>query len=354
MNESKRTALIITLSIIIFLLITIATVLFIKLGNNNNNNNNTNIQKDLLISQPISNSIANEAYAVKINPLDFVPKITNKFLTLTPGKRFIYKGKVKEGVETVEVYVTHDTKKVMGVTTTVVWDRVWLNDELIEDTKDWFSQDKYGNVWYFGEESKEIVNGNVVSREGSWEAGVDGALPGIVMKANPKAGDVYRQEYYKNEAEDIVEVLGIGAKVKVPYGTFDGCLQTKDWTPLEKNSDEHKYYCPDVGNVVLEVGLKDNEKVYLIEVMANAKPTPSSKAKNKPLENNKPIVAIRKNITEQDAIRIAKERVDGDVTEVSIENKYGKAAYVVEIDDDGEETDVIIDIETGNVLGIER
>ncbi len=116
----------------------------------------------------------------------------------------------------------------MGVNTIVVWDRVWLNDELIEDTKDWYAQDKYGNVWYFGEDSKEYEDGKVVSTEGSWEAGVDNAKPGIIMKANPVIGESYRQEYYKGEAEDMADVVALGVKVKVKYGSFSDCLQTRD------------------------------------------------------------------------------------------------------------------------------
>lgn len=287
-----------------------------------------------------------ETYNPQINPNDFASKINNRYLALTPGKKFVYKGETEEGTERVEVYATHDTKKVMGVNAIVVRDRVWLNDELIEDTKDWFAQDKYGNVWYFGEDSKEIVNGKIVSTKGSWEAGVNGAKPGIVMKANPQVGDIYRQEYYPGEAEDMAEILGFGAKVNVPYGTFENCLQTREWSPLEPGSDEHKYYCPGVGSVVLEVGIKDQDKVYLVDVITDAEQT-QTKLKEEPLEE------LKTEITGQEAIEIALKAVEGEVTDVAIEKKFGKAAYVVEIDADGTETDVIIDIETGKVLGIE-
>lgn len=232
----------------------------------------------------------------------------------------------------------------MGVNTVVVLDREYLNGELIEDTKDWFAQDKYGNVWYFGEDSKELVNGKVVSTEGSWEAGVDGAKPGIIMKGNPKVGDTYRQEYYKGEAEDMGEVVAFGVKVKVKYGSFSNCLQTKDRNPLEPGDDEYKYYCPEVGGVVYEVGIESGEGVQLIDMQKDSKPTEMIE---------EPMEELKKEITEEEAIAIAQEAVKGEVTDVDIEKKRGKVAYVVEIDADGTETDVIIDIETGKVLGIE-
>ena len=207
-----------------------------------------------------------EVYAPQINPGDFVSKIDNKYLAFTPGKKFIYEGKTEEGIERTEVYVTNEKKSVLGVNAVVVRDRVWLNGELVEDTKDWYAQDKYGNVWYFGEDSKEIANGKAVSTKGSWEAGVDGAKLGIVMKANPEVGDSYRQEYYKGEAEDMAEIVSLGVKIKVKYGSFSNCLKTKDWTPLEPDADEYKYYCPEVGGLVYEVKTKGGDGAQLIDV----------------------------------------------------------------------------------------
>lgn len=287
-----------------------------------------------------------EVVEPKINPSDFISSITNKYFNLTPGKIFVYEGKTEDGTERVEVYVTNETKEVMGVKATVVWDRVWLNGELIEDTKDWFAQDKEGNVWYFGEDSKELIDGKIVSTEGSWEAGVDGAQPGIIMKANPKVGDVYRQEYAKGEAEDMAEVLSREETVTVRYGTFTNCLKTKEWNPLEPGDEEHKYYCPQVGGVVLEVGLEDGERVELIDFATGEKKAISEAPVEKLEEGG---------ITEDEAKAIAIKRVPGKVTDVAIEKKFGAPRWVVEIQpDDGEpETDVIINMDTGEVLGLE-
>ncbi len=220
-----------------------------------------------LQEQDIKKTMENETdYDPAINPSDFVSNVTNKYFTLTPGKKITYESQIEEGIEKVEIYVTNETKEIMGIKTVVVWDRVWLNNELIEDTKDWYAQDKNGNVWYFGEDSKEILDGEVASNAGSWESGVDNAKPGIIMKADPKVGEIYRQEYYKGIAEDMAEVLSLDESVTVQYGTFQDCLKTRDWTPLESNSDEYKYYCQEVGGVVLEVVLEDEERAELISI----------------------------------------------------------------------------------------
>lgn len=287
-------------------------------------------------------SLAEEVYNPQISPSDFTTKIDNKYLTFTPGTTYIYEGKTEEGRERTEVYVTDNIKKIMEVGVVEVRDRVWLNDELIEDTKDRYAQDKFGNVWYFGEDSKEIVNGKVASTGGSWVAGFYGAKPGIVMKANPQVGDVYRQEYYPGEAEDMGEVVALGVKIKVKYGSFSNCLQTKDSNPLEPGDEEYKYYCPEIGNVVYEVGIEDGEASQLVAVEKDSKP---AAIKEEPLQE------LKTGITEQEAIAIAKREVSGDVTDVAIEKKFGKTSYVVEIDSNGEEIDVIIDISTGQVLG---
>ncbi|OGS42155.1 MAG: hypothetical protein A3K67_01190 [Euryarchaeota archaeon RBG_16_62_10] len=188
-------------------------------------------------------------YEPVIDPADFVLQVDNPYFPLVPGTTFVYEGVSEDGNERNEMTVTNDTKKVMNVTCVVIHDRVWLEGDLIEETFDWYAQDKDGNVWYFGEDSREISNGAVVSTEGSWEAGVDGAQPGIVMPADPTVGQEYRQEYYKGEAEDMAEVLALNESVTVPYGTFDSCLVTKDWTPLEKGIAENKYYQHGVGLV---------------------------------------------------------------------------------------------------------
>jgi hypothetical protein len=158
----------------------------------------------------------------------------------------------EEEVERIEVVVLEETREVMGVQATVVRDTVTVDGELVEDTYDWYAQDVDGNVWYMGEETAEYENGEVVSTAGAWEAGVDGALPGIVMLSDPTEGDAYRQEYYPGEAEDMAEVIGVGASEEVAVGAFDDLVVIEEWTPLEPDVIEEKSYGPGVG-VVLEV-----------------------------------------------------------------------------------------------------
>jgi hypothetical protein len=208
---------------------------------------------------------ASVPYSPRIVPEDFVGTIDNRFMLLEPGTKFVYQGISDEGRERNEVFVTRETRVVMGVRCVVVKDTVWLNGELTEDTYDWFAQDKQGNVWYFGEDSREYKKGQLVSTEGSWEAGIDGALPGIIMKADPKVGESYRQEYYAGEAEDMAEIVALEEGVSVPGGSFTGCLKTIEWTPLEPGVAEYKYYAPKVG-VVLETVRGSRERMELVEI----------------------------------------------------------------------------------------
>ncbi|HEU4928268.1 MAG TPA: hypothetical protein VFU38_00440 [Candidatus Krumholzibacteria bacterium] len=193
----------------------------------------------------------------------FVDGIDNPYLAYEPGRVFHYEGETDEGIETIVVEVTNQKKTVMGVDVTVVRDRVYLDGELIEDTDDWFAQDEDGNVWYFGEDSKEIEDGEVVSTEGSWEAGINGN-PGIIMLAAPYRGAQYAQEEAPGIAEDMARVKSLDASVEVEYGTFDGCLQITEWTPLEPGPREDKFYKAGLG-LVLERG-RGGERVELVEI----------------------------------------------------------------------------------------
>jgi uncharacterized membrane protein YkoI len=286
-----------------------------------------------------------EVYNPQINPADFTTKITNKYLTFEKGKTYVYEGRTEEGLERVEVTLTDNLKSILGVTVAEVRDKDYLNGELIEDTRDWFAQDKFGNVWYFGEDSKDIVDGKIVSRKGSWVAGIYGAKPGIVMLGNPTVGQIYRQEYYPGEAEDMGEVVALGVQIKVKQGSFSDCLQTKDWNPLESDSEEYKYYCPAVKGLVYEFSIEDKGGLQLVDIKEGSTKTAAV--------IEEPLPELKTDITESEAIAIARNRVNGDVTDVEIEKKFGKTTYVVEIADGGDEIDVIIDIETGQVLGVE-
>jgi adenine phosphoribosyltransferase len=165
------------------------------------------------------------------NPADFVLGVDNPYMTLQPGTTYVYKNDGTD--ETVYTETTRQTKLIDGVVCTVVHDRSFTDGELSEDTFDYFAQDKSGNVWYFGEDTKELEDGKVVSTEGTWRAGVDGATPGIVMEASPQAGDKYQQEHAEGVAEDMAKVITLSALVDAPYASSGNALETDEFTPLE-------------------------------------------------------------------------------------------------------------------------
>jgi hypothetical protein len=189
--------------------------------------------------------------AVELDPADFTSEIDNPWMPLRVGARWIYRETDAEGAEQrVEVTVLDETKVVMDIETRVVHDVVTEDGELVEDTRDWYAQDTDGNVWYFGEDTKEFENGEVATTAGSWEAGVDGAQPGVLVPAEPEVGLSYRQEYYDGEAEDAAEVLSLVEKAEVPFGAFERVLMTKEFTPLQPDVLEHKFYARGVGLVL--------------------------------------------------------------------------------------------------------
>ena len=180
----------------------------------------------------------------------FVRGVDNPWFPLKPGTTFIYEG-TKDGQSGRDVVtVTNHTTRIRGVRCTAVDDRLSLHGRLAERTTDWYAQDAQGNVWYFGEATAELdESGRVTSREGSWRAGLDGAQPGILMPAHPKVGQSFRQEYYKGHAEDHFAVVSVSASVVVPYTASAHALLTKEWTPLEPDTLDHKVYVRGIGLV---------------------------------------------------------------------------------------------------------
>jgi hypothetical protein len=202
--------------------------------------------------------------AVQIDPANFVDKIDNPFFPLQPGTTFNYQS--TDG-SVVDVFtVTNQTKTILGVECVVVQDNVFTDGKLSETTLDYFAQDKAGNVWYFGEDTKELnANGKVVSTEGTWLAGKHGATPGIIMEASPKVGDHYNQEFAPGVAEDQATVDSLNAHVKVPFGNFNHVLDTTETTPLDPATLDHKFYAQGVGNV-LSVDLATGERLELVSI----------------------------------------------------------------------------------------
>ena len=218
----------------------------------------------------VARDLGESRYSPAIDPANFVTPAEmaahpNTFMPLIPGRTHVYRSVTDEGTEIVTVEVTHDTRVILGVTCAVIHDTATLNGTVIEDTRDWYAQDRQGNVWYFGEDTQEYERGKVSSIDGSWEAGEDGALPGIIMKGSPASGQVYRQEYALGEAEDLARVDGLAASVAVAYGSFNNCLQTYDFTPMDPGNAENKYFAPGVGEV-LAVNVETGAREELIEI----------------------------------------------------------------------------------------
>jgi hypothetical protein len=208
------------------------------------------------------------SYNPVIKPTDFTKstQLTNPYFRFDVGKKYIYEGQTGDGLERIVVKRRAITKEILGITCIVVNDSVTLNGILIENTNDWYAQDNLGNVWYFGEDVNNYnSNGTFKDKNGSWEAGVDGAKPGIVMPANPQKGLAYRQEYYFNEAEDEAEIVETGLTVTTAFGTFNNVIKTRDFTALEPDLNENKFYAPNIG-LIKEVNITDKEEIFLIKI----------------------------------------------------------------------------------------
>jgi hypothetical protein len=204
---------------------------------------------------------------VELDPSTFTTEIDNPYWPMITGTQWVYRETDPDGDLTVRVTVTSVTKRIAnGIEARVVRDSVSRGDELVEDTFDWYAQDADGAIWYLGEDTAEFEGGKVVSHEGSFEAGVDGALPGIAMPADPQPGMEYRQEHLAGEAEDEGAVLGVSELVEVPYGAFDQAVLTRDTTPLEPDVEELKFYAPGVGPVLTLAVSGGSGREELVEV----------------------------------------------------------------------------------------
>ena len=189
---------------------------------------------------------------VTLDPADFTTRITNPYWPMRPGTRWVYRETDASGARLrVVVTVTRRTKLLAnGVTARIVSDVATDAGEPAEVTDDFYAQDRDGNVWYLGEDTAEYENGKVVSREGSFEAGVDGAQAGVIMPARPRPGMRYRQEYYAGHAEDRARVVSRREQAEVPFGHFRPVLMTREDNPLEPKALEFKFYARGIGPVL--------------------------------------------------------------------------------------------------------
>ncbi|MFL6100267.1 MAG: hypothetical protein ACJ71T_09970 [Actinomycetales bacterium] len=207
-------------------------------------------------------------YRPAIEPGDFSANVTNRWSPFPVGRTYVYTG-VKDRMSVVDIVVASPrTRVVDGVRTRIVEDRLYENGVLEERTSDYYAQDRCGNVWYFGEDTAELDRrGNVVSTEGSFHAGVDGAQPGVFMQAHPQVGRRFRQEWYAGQAEDTFRVVDLSTRVSVPFGTFGHALRTEERTALEPGVVDAKYYVAGVG-VVFEGSLSGPREITrLVEIL---------------------------------------------------------------------------------------
>lgn len=214
---------------------------------------------------------------VTLDPANFVERVSNPYWPMTPGSTWVSReSDIKGSAMKVKVTVLRRTKPILGIDATVVHDTLKERGQLVENTFDWYAQDSCGNVWYLGENTREYENGQLVSRAGSWEAGVNGAQGGIAVPGSPEIGLSYRQEYAAGEAEDAGEVLSLNELAQVPAGYFRHLLLTKDTTSLHPRVLEYKFYAKGVGPV-LAIGISggsDREELLRFNLRSAAASTP--------------------------------------------------------------------------------
>lgn len=249
----------------------------------------------LVLSSGLVASLDAQAAIVQLNPV--LPNFNtasfgsnssisdNSFFPLEPGKRFIYEGEnVDQELERSEVFVTFETKNILGVTSRVVRDRAYVDNVLVEDTFDWLAQDTDGNVWYMGEFVTNFEyddKGTLIGTDnaGSWEAGVNGALPGYIMEANPKVDDNYYQESAPNNgALDQAKVFSQGESISIDYGKFNNVLKTLETTELEPDVLEFKNYAPGTGLILVEEDLDENLEPGFIAELVSVETVPEPTA----------------------------------------------------------------------------
>jgi hypothetical protein len=188
---------------------------------------------------------------VRLDPGAFSTRITNPWWPMRVGSRWTYRESAPDGTIQRDVVVVLPKTKALanGITARVVSDVTTEDGVPVEVTRDYYAQDRCGNLWYLGEATAEYENGKPVSRAGSFEAGVDGAEAGVLVPAKPELGARYRQEQYAGHAEDRAEIFSLREQVEVPFGYFrrGRILMTRETNPLEPRVLEYKYYARGIG-----------------------------------------------------------------------------------------------------------
>lgn len=209
-----------------------------------------------------------KVYTMPFDAANFAEPAVNPYFPLKPGMTWIYRELDEDGEEEARVIfeVTKATKTILGVECMIIRDQVLEKKRLVEDTFDYFAADKYGNVWYFGEDSRDFEKGNIVSVEGSWLAGAERAMPGLFHPAKAEVGMLLQQEVSPGQAEDMAQIVDLNTTVRVKAGKFENCLKVREWNPLDPDGTiEFKYLAPGVGVVLEEEMGTDPARVELFK-----------------------------------------------------------------------------------------
>lgn len=190
------------------------------------------------------------AYNPTIAPNDFSSNIDNEYMSLPIGKKFMYTEETDEGRIKTEIFIPWTTKKIMGVTTRILWERQYLDGVLIKDTRAFIAQDNNENVWYFGKNIDNYDEGLYLNHDGSWIAGVDNALPGIWLPWSPKSGGGYQQEYLQGEAENKTSIIAINQSLRSDGISYTNCIKAYEYSDINLEYKKNKYYCWDVHSLV--------------------------------------------------------------------------------------------------------
>ena len=209
---------------------------------------------------------ATPKYAPVVKVADFVKTIDNAYFPLVPGSTALFSGTRDTSKLIEQVSVTKKTRKILNVTCIEVDSSLTVDDKLAEKTIDWYAQDKQGNVWFFGASVTQYSPaGKVTGTAGTWLAGSNGALPGIIMQAKPDTSLTYRQDYSKGHAEDMAQVLSLNESVTGTSASYTNALQIKEWSPLQPKVVVNKWYAKGVGLIMSKVVEGGNQELQLTE-----------------------------------------------------------------------------------------
>jgi hypothetical protein len=175
----------------------------------------------------------------------------NPFFNLVPGFQLVLEGEDEKEEVRVEITVLDETEMVDGVETRVVEEVETKDGELAEISRNFFVIcEETKSVLYFGEDVDIYEDGVIVSNDGAWRAGEDGAEPGIIMPGTILLGSRYFQEIAPGIAMDRAEHVRMNVTVETPKDIFAGCIEVKETTPIEPNAKDIKIYAPGIGLVV--------------------------------------------------------------------------------------------------------